>query len=110
MDALVRRFRPDQLRQWVTILLIVLAILFFGTQVENYYSARFFNRISTSVAIIAVIAVGQTLVFLTRNYDLSVGSIVGFTAYFVGQSLARNNDLSPAVAVAMAIGIGGIMG
>ena len=110
MNALVRRFRPDQLRQWVTILLIVLAIFFFGTQIENYYSARFFNRVSTSVAIIAVIAVGQTLVFLTRNYDLSVGSIVGFTAYFVGQSLARNNDLSPAVAVAMAIGIGGIMG
>jgi rhamnose transport system permease protein len=92
------------------VLLIFLAIIFFGTQIDNYYNARFFNRISTSVAIIAVIAVGQTLVFLTRNYDLSVGSLVGFTAYFVGQQLARNNDIAPMAAVLMAIGIGAAMG
>jgi rhamnose transport system permease protein len=92
------------------VLIIVLAILIFGTQIDNYYNARFFNRISTSVAIIAVIAVGQTLVFLTRNYDLSVGSIVGFTAYFVGQQLSHNNDIAPFAAVLMAIGIGTVMG
>ncbi|MBC8447443.1 MAG: ABC transporter permease [Chloroflexi bacterium] len=110
MNALRRRFRPEQIRELVIVLLIVLVILFFGTQIDNYYNARFFNRISTSVAIIAVVAVGQTLVFLTRNYDLSVGSIVGFTAYIVGQQLTRNNDIAPLVAVLMAIGAGAIMG
>ena len=110
MSTLRRRFQPDQIREWITLLLIVLALLFFGTQIENYLSARFFNRISTSVAIIAVVAVGQTLVFLTENFDLSVGSVVGFTAYFVGQQLAGNNEMAPAVAVLMAIGIGALMG
>jgi rhamnose transport system permease protein len=110
MSTLRRRLQPDQLRELVTLLLIFLALFLFGTQIENYLTPRFFNRISTSVAIIGVVAVGQTLVFLTRNYDLSVGSIVGFTAYFVGQQLARNNDISPLVAVLMAIGIGGVMG
>lgn len=110
MNALRRRFRPQQIRELVLVLIIVLAILFFGTQIDNYYNARFFNRVSTSVAIIAVIAVGQTLVFLTRNYDLSVGSIVGFTAYFVGQQLSHNNDIPPIAAVLMAIGIGAAMG
>jgi len=110
MNALRRRIRPQQIRELVLVLLIFLAIIFFGTQINNYYNARFFNRISTSVAIIAVIAVGQTLVFLTRNYDLSVGSIVGFTAYFVGQQLARNNDIAPIAAVLMAIGVGATMG
>ena len=52
--------------------------------IDSYYTSRTFNRIASSVAIIAVVAVGQTLVVLTRNIDLSVGSIVGFTAYFVG--------------------------
>jgi len=110
MNALRRRFRPQQIRELVLVLLIFLAIIFFGTQINNYYNARFFNRVSTSVAIIAVIAVGQTLVFLTRNFDLSVGSIVGFTAYFVGQQLAHNNDIAPIAAVLMAIGVGAIMG
>jgi rhamnose transport system permease protein len=110
MSTLRRRFQPDQIRELITLLLIILVLLFFGTQIDNYYSARFFNRISTSVAIIAVVAVGQTLVFLTENFDLSVGSVVGFTAYFVGQQLTHNNDIAPAVAVLMAVGIGAMMG
>jgi rhamnose transport system permease protein len=110
MSTLTRRVRPEQLREWVTVLLIVLAILLFGTQIENYYTARFFNRVSTSVAIIAVLAVGQTLVFLTRNYDLSVGSITGFTAYFVGQQLVQDNHMAPLAAVLMAVGVGALMG
>jgi rhamnose transport system permease protein len=110
MNTLLRRFRPEQLRELVLILLIILVILFFGTQIDNYYNARFFNRVSTSVAIIAVLAVGQTLVVLTRNIDLSVGSIVGFTAYFVGQQLSNNNDLAPLVVVLMAVGVGAALG
>jgi rhamnose transport system permease protein len=110
VNALIRRLRPEQIRELVLVLIILLTILFFGTQIENYYNARFFNRISTSVAIIAVVAVGQTLVVLTRNIDLSVGSIVGFTAYFVGQRLADNNEIAPLAAVLMAVGLGAAMG
>ena len=110
MNTLMRRFRPQQIRELVLVLLIVLVLLFFGTQIDNYFSPRFFNRISTSVAIIAVIAVGQTLVVLTRNIDLSVGSVVGFTAYVVGQYLSNHNDVAPIAAVLMAIGIGAAMG
>ena len=104
------RVRPGQLRELVLILLIALMMLFFSTQIDDYFSPRFFNRVSTSVAIIAVVAVGQTLVVLTRNIDLSVGSIVGFTAYFVGLYLAQNNGLHPVLVVLMAMGIGALMG
>jgi rhamnose transport system permease protein len=106
----MRRFRPQQIRELVLVLLILLVIVFFGTQIDNYLNPRFFNRISTSVAIIAVIAVGQTLVVLTRNIDLSVGSVVGFTAYVVGQQLSNNNDIAPLAAVLMAVGIGAATG
>lgn len=110
MKGITRRFRPEQLRELVLVLLIILLILFFGTQIDNYFTARTLNRITSSVAIIAVVAVGQTLVVLTRNIDLSVGSIVGVAAYVVGTQLARNNDIAPAVAVAMSLGIGAVMG
>ncbi len=110
MNKFLRRFRPEQLREAVLLLLILLVILFFGTQIDNYYSVRFFNRISTSVAIIGVLAIGQTLVVLTRNIDLSVGSIVGISAYFVGQQLATNNEIGPIVAILMALSIGAVLG
>ena len=36
MSTLRRRFQPDQIREFVTLLLIILAMLFFGTQIDNY--------------------------------------------------------------------------
>ena len=110
MRQLQGRIRPGQLRELVLIFLIIVMTVFFSTQIENYFSPRFFNRISTSVALIAVVAVGQTLVILSRNIDLSVGSVVGFTAYVVGQQLAHNNDMAPLAVVLMAVGLGALMG
>ncbi len=110
MKNLMRRFAPDQIRELVLLVLIAVILLFFNSQIENYFNARFFNRVSASVSIVGVLAIAQTLVFLTRNYDLSVGSIVGFTAFFVGQYLVAHNDMRPALVVLMAIGMGALMG
>lgn len=110
MNAIRHRFQPEQIRELVLVLLIIGIVIFFGTQIDNYFSARTFNRISTSVAVIAVVAVGQTLVILTRNIDLSVGSIVGFTAYVVGTQLTQHNDMAPLTVVLMAVAIGALMG
>ena len=110
MNAIRRRFQPEQIRELVLLVLIIGILLFFGTQIENYFSARTFNRISASVAVIGVVAVGQTLVILTRNIDLSVGSIVGFTAYMVGTLLSQNNEIHPVAVVLIAVGLGALMG
>jgi rhamnose transport system permease protein len=66
--------------------------------------------LQTSIAIITVVAVAESLVIITRNIDLSVGSIVGFAAYFVGTQLARNNDIPPLLVALMAIGVGAVLG
>jgi rhamnose transport system permease protein len=110
MNWIRRRFQPEQIRELVLIALIIGIIIFFGSQIENYFNARTFTRMSTSVAVVAVVAVGQTLVILTRNIDLSVGSIVGFTAYVVGTILTMNNDIPPVAAVLLAIALGAVMG
>ena len=90
MNAIRRRFQPEQIRELVLVVLI-LGFSSFSVSIINYFSARTFNRISTSVAVIGVVAVGQTLVILTRNIDLSVGWIVGSTAYMVGTLLCNTN-------------------
>lgn len=109
-NALMRRFRPEQIRVLVLIFVLGAILLFFQTQVDGFVSPRTLNRMQTSIAIIAVVAVAETLVILTRNIDLSVGSIVGFAAYIVGTQLSRNNDIAPVVVVLMAIGVGAVLG
>ena len=98
--------------QRIAILLVILAalIVFFSLQIENYLTPRLFVRISTSVSIIALIAVGQAVVVMTRNIDLSVGSIVGCTAYFLGGVLAVFPNIPPVFVVLLAMGIGSCFG
>ncbi|MEZ4769393.1 MAG: ABC transporter permease [Caldilineales bacterium] len=110
MSFLMRRFRPEQLRVLVLVGVLVAILIFFQTQIEGFVSPRTVNRLQTSIAIITVVAVAETLVILTRNIDLSVGSIVGFAAYFVGTQLSRNNDVSPLLIVLMAVSVGGVLG
>jgi rhamnose transport system permease protein len=110
MTTIRRVLRPEQVRELSLLLIIILAVLFFGSQIEGYLSARTFNRIATSVAIITVVAVGQTLVVLTRNIDLSVGSIVGFCAYWVGTQYTNNNDIPPLLGVLLSVGVGALLG
>ena len=110
MRTLFSRIRPEQIRLVFLLVLMVVVVAFFSSQIPGYFNARFVNRISTSVAVVAVLAVGQTLVFLTRNFDLSVGSIVGFTAYFVGQQLWFHPEMPPVLSILLAIAVGAIMG
>jgi rhamnose transport system permease protein len=110
IGRLRRYFRPEQLRELSLVFLIVIIFLFFGTQIEGYFSPRIFNRVTSDVAIIAVVAFGETLVLLTRNFDLSVGSIVGLTAFFTGKLLTFNPEMMPIVALIFAIGLGVALG
>ena len=110
MSRIARYIRPEQVREFTLLLIIALALVFFSTQINNYLTPRTFVRISTSVAFILVVAVGQTLVVLTRIIDLSVGSIVGVTAYFVGQQLGLHPEIAPVMAVGIAVGLGALLG
>ena len=75
------KLRPERLRELSLLAVIGVSVLVFSQLVDNYLSGSFFNRVTTSMAITAVLAAAQTIVILTRNIDLSVGSIVGVTAY-----------------------------
>ena len=102
--------QPDRLRELSLLVLIALTVLIFSFLIDGYFSGRFFNRVSTGVAIIAVLAMAQTIVILTRNIDLSVGSIVGISAYLTAELLVVVTDLPAPLAVVVAVGIGSLLG
>ncbi len=93
--GLISRLSPAALRILALLAVLAIVILFFASQIEGYLNGRLFNRISSSVAIMALIATGQTLVILTRNIDLSVGSVVGFSAFATGSIITNHPELNP---------------
>jgi len=110
MDGILRRFRPEQLRELILLVVIVALVAFFASQIDQYLNARAVNRITTGLAITAVVAVGQVLVVLTRNIDLSVGSSVGLVAYVVGTMLTRWTEMPPLLAVLLSVVLGLALG
>jgi rhamnose transport system permease protein len=109
MTSLLRRMNPQSLRVLALAIVLVLLILFFSTQIEGYFSPRMLNRILTSSALILPIAVGQALVIMTRNIDLSVGWIVGLTAFMIGDVLTYV-DLGPVPTLLLFLIVGGMCG
>src|SRR5215218_2695159 len=109
-DAILRRIRPEQFREVILLAVTVGLLLFFASQIPNYFDPRSVNRLTTGLAITLVVAVGQVLVVLTRNIDLSVSSVVGLTAYVVGTLLTRSQDMPPLLALALAMAMGLVLG
>lgn len=101
---------PQTLRILALAVALLATVLFFSTQIDGYLSARMFTRITTSAAVILPLAVAQAIVVITRNIDLSVGSIVGVVAYMTGDILGQFPDLPPVLVCLMAMGIGAGLG
>ncbi|MCE2748862.1 MAG: hypothetical protein LW715_08825 [Rhodobacter sp.] len=106
MMGIFNRLGPQGLRILALMGVIALLLAFFATQIEGYLNARLFSRVSGSVAIMALIATAQTLVILTRNIDLSIGSVVGFTAFAAGNLVSTNPDMNPLLLVMYCVAIG----
>ena len=105
---MLQKIAPQTLRILALLAVMVLITLIFTSQIDGFLNGRLFNRISSSVAIMALIATGQTLVILTRNIDLSVGSMVGFVAFATGLLVTHHPDLNPLILLlyAMVLGAG----
>ena len=79
----------------------VLAILVIAVSIAEprFLNAQNLRDILLNVTIVALLAVGQTIVVITRNIDLSVGSILGITAFATGVMFADHNVPIPLVFV-----------
>lgn len=85
---------------------LAIVVLFAGLVALNpaYFSLQTLAMIFASSQILCLLALGATLVMLTRNIDVSVGSTVGLSAIAVGVALNNGYGLMTAIAFALAIG------
>ncbi len=67
------------------------------------------SQVAVLASVIAVAAVGEALVVITRNVDLSVEATIGLVAYAVARTLELH-ALDTAGAIAMGLGLGLVLG
>ncbi|MFT4287850.1 ABC transporter permease [Nocardioides sp.] len=61
-------------------------------------------------SILVLLAVGQTVVIVTRSVDLSVGSTLGLTAYLTGRLFVDNPGLPILAVFLIGLAFGGVLG
>ncbi len=62
------------------------------------------------IAILSIVAIGQTMVIITRGIDLSVASGLALSGMVVSMTISANQSLPPALALLMGVGIGLALG
>ena len=86
----------------LAVVLVALATLV-AARAPNFLASTNVVSVTALAAIIAIAAVGEALVIITKNIDLSVESTIGLVAFVVAEVLKQHNLPIPA---AWAIGIG----
>ncbi|PKQ25330.1 MAG: ATPase [Actinobacteria bacterium HGW-Actinobacteria-4] len=68
------------------LLAFILVVAVTTTKNPNFlFSTDGFRDLLVTPALLMIVAVGQAIVIITRNVDLSVGSVVGLSAYLTGR-------------------------
>jgi rhamnose transport system permease protein len=91
---------------------VVIVVVFLATTARNHDFARAASvqQLLTGASLIALLGVGETLVIITRNVDLSVGSVVGLSAYLVGDLFRVHPHFPVILAFVVGIAIGAVIG
>jgi len=89
------------------ILLVLIVFVAVTTAVQHrFLGSANIQFVLVDTAGFALLALGETMVVLTRNVDLSVGSIVGLSAYLSTDLFAQHPGISIPVVFLAGLGIG----
>ena len=95
-----------------TALLAALLVIVIPLGIVNpqFYSPSNVLDLVTTSAMLGIVVLGQMLVMLTRNIDLSVGSMIGLTAFIATAFMKDHPDVPILVGIVVALGIGLLCG
>ena len=94
-------------------ILLALVLIIAVATIKNpsfLFSAGGFRDLLLSPSILMLVAVGQAIVIITRNVDLSVGSTLGLTAYLTGRMFIDFPGIPVIAVFVVGIALGALLG
>jgi rhamnose transport system permease protein len=107
--GLPRTARFLRAREAGTLALVLLVFLLTTLRNHHFASSGSIQQLLVGAALVALLGVGETMVIVTRNIDLSVGSTLGLSAFVVGD-LFRSQHIPVWSGFVIAIAIGATVG
>lgn len=102
-----KRFVDLVLRLREASLIGVLAVLIVVTEIGNprFLSTQGIKDLLLNATILVLVAVGEAVVVITRNVDLSVGSVLGIAAFASGDYLSGGGNAVVAILIGIVVGV-----
>ena len=97
-------------REFGIFLFILILLAVFGSLEPRFFRSDNLSAILSSVGILMVVGAGQTLVIVTRNIDLIVGSSLGMAAMVMGMVARENPDFPIFGLIVISMIVGGLCG
>jgi len=89
---------------------IVLLVVAVSLRSPYFLTVNNFTDILMDIAILTIVAIGETLVILSRSIDLSVASTLALSGMIVGMTISEHQGIPPAVVLLMGLVIGAVLG
>lgn len=96
-------------RVFSVFLSFVLLFVIFAFTAENFLTAQNAKVIAFNASLLIIVACGEAFVVITRNLDVSVGSILGLSGYLIAKIAAADVARGPEL-ILIAIAIGAVLG
>ena len=91
-------------------LALILVVALTTLSNSNFASASSVQQLLSGASLFALLAVGETMVIITRNVDLSIGSVVGLSAYVVGDTFVNHPHMPIIFGFVIGIAVGAVVG
>ena len=91
----------------VFILLLVIGVTL---RAPSFLTADNFEDILLNISVLAIVALGQTMVIITHGIDLSVSSIIGLVAMMVAFVVKQNPEMPVLLSVVLGMALGSVLG
>jgi rhamnose transport system permease protein len=92
-------------------IVLLLVILAATARTSSFlFSQNSWRDLLLTPALLVLLAIGQAVVIITRNVDLSVGSVLAITAYLTGRLFVDNPGINVALVFVIALVAGGVLG
>ncbi|MDP1730971.1 MAG: ABC transporter permease [Devosia sp.] len=99
-----------QRREAGIVVMIVLLVAAVGIIQPRFLSLETLRIVMLAIPLIMIAAMGQMMVLVARHVDLSIGSILGFSAIVAGMMFRDLPDWPVLVGVLVAVALGGALG
>src|SRR6478736_3986290 len=93
----------------IVIFIIILSVLV-SLRNPAFLTLDNLRDILLNISILVIVALGQTMVIITRGIDLSVGSMIGLTAMMVSFTVVALPGMPPLLALPLGMALGAILG